>query len=62
MNEKEKALAAAQAEETITKQALLTEIEVAIRELFVANVTQEKDSLRLQFLNGQQFLFSVTQL
>ena len=62
MNEKEKELAAAQAEEMITKQALLTEIAVAIGDLFVAEVKQEEDGLRLEFLNGQQFALTVNEL
>ena len=62
MNEKEKALAAAQAENIITKQALLTEITAAIGDLFVAEVKQENDGLRLQFLNGQQFLLTVAEV
>ncbi|MBQ5929577.1 MAG: hypothetical protein IIX02_02185 [Clostridia bacterium] len=62
MNEKEKELAAAQAEEMITKQALLTEIAAAIGDLFVAEVKQEEDGLRLEFLNGQQFALTVNEL
>ena len=46
----------------ITKQALLTEITAAIGDLFVAEVKQEEDGLRLEFLNGQQFALTVNEL
>ena len=62
MNEKEKALKTAQAEPPITKQALLTEVAAAIRDLFIAEVTEENGGLHLQFFNGQRFEIGVTEL
>ena len=62
MNEKEKVLTEVQAEPTITKQTLLTELRTAIEDLFVATIKEENGELRLQFFNGQRFALTVKEL
>ena len=62
MNEKEKVLQEAKAENPITLQALLTEIKEAVDELFVASIQQENNVLYMHFLNGQRFALTVKEL
>ena len=46
---------------TITKEELLEEIAVMLRDEFVATVTKE-ETICLQFLNGQQFEVTIKEI
>ena len=45
--------------EKIKTENLVTEIKVAISDLFVAKVTESQGEILLQFKNGQKFVLTV---
>ena len=46
---------------TITKEELMEEIAVMLKDDFVATVTKE-DAICLQFVNGQKFLLTIKEV
>ena len=44
------------------KEDLLIEIAVAMKDLFVAQVSTDEQGISLRFLNGQQFLLSLQEI
>jgi hypothetical protein len=46
-------------ENKIKREELLEELKIAIEDIFVAGITKTEGQIRLQFLNGQQFLLTI---
>ena len=46
----------------IKKEELLEELETAIKDFFVATVSEEEGKLILNFVNGQKFCVSIEEL
>lgn len=46
----------------IKKEELLEELETAIKEVFVARVSEVEGKLILNFVNGQEFCVSIEEL
>lgn len=46
-------------ENKIKQEELLEELKIAIEDIFVAGITKTEGQIRLQFLNGQQFLLTI---
>lgn len=49
-------------ENKIKREELLEELKIAIEDIFVAGITKTEGQIRLQFLNGQQFLLTIEEV